>query len=206
MRPHRIFAALYDRMVAPMEREVFGARRAQLLAGLTGNVLDVGAGTGANLEYLLNASRVVAAEPDPAMRKRLEPKIESARVPVDVSGAPAEDLPFPDDSFDAVIFTLVLCTVSVPERALAEASRVLKPGGRLVLLEHVRGDGNLARWQDRVTPVWRFFGAGCHPNRDTGSAVERAGFRFETIEKFRVDPGWIPTSPMLQGIAQENPS
>lgn len=198
---HKIFAAVYDRMLAPLEREVLGSRRTDLLAGLTGDVLDVGAGTGVNLRYLSAASRVVAAEPDAAMRARLERKIGDAVVPTEVSDAGAEDLPFADGSFDAVVFTLVLCTVPDPERALAEARRVLRPGGRLVVLEHVRGTGKLARWQDVVTPVWRVIGAGCHPNRDTRSAVERAGFRFAAVEEFQPMPAWIPTSPMLQGTA-----
>lgn len=201
MREHRIFAALYDRMVAPMEREVFGPRRAALLAEVTGHVLDVGAGTGANLDHFRAASRVTAAEPDRAMRRRLADKAARSVLRVEISDAEAEHLPFPDASFDAVVCTLVLCTVEDPERALSEACRVLVPGGRLIVLEHVRGDGSLARWQDRVTPLWRIAAAGCHPNRDTRSAIERSGFRFDTVEEFRVPPTWIPTSPMLQGIA-----
>lgn len=201
MREHKIFAALYDRMLAPMEREVFGPKRAELLGELTGDVLDVGAGTGANLEHFAKAAKVVAAEPDGAMRKRLEDKVPSTRVPVEVCDAAAETLPFADASFDAVVFTLVLCTVGDPDRALAEGRRVLRPGCRLIVLEHVRGDERLARWQDRITPVWRVFAAGCHPNRDTRAAIERAGFRFEYIERSQPVPAWIPTSPMLEAIA-----
>lgn len=135
------------------------------------------------------------------MRRRLAHRVAEAPVPVDVSDAAAEALPYPDDRFDAVIFTLVLCTVTNPDRALVEARRVLKPEGRLVVLEHVRGTGRLARWQDRLTPVCRRLVAGCHPNRDTAATIQRAGFRWASIEAFQPIPAWIPASPMLQGVA-----
>lgn len=201
MRPHRIHAACYDRMTAPLERQVLQPRRIALLSGLGGHVLDVGAGTGANLPYLRAATEVVAAEPDAAMRRQLARRAVDAPVPVEVSDTTAEALPFPDHRFDAVLFTLVLCTVADPERALAEAHRVLKPAGTLVIIEHVRGTGGLARWQDTITPLWRWIAAGCHPNRDTRSAVQRAGFRWTSLEEFQPMPAWIPVSPMLQGIA-----
>jgi ubiquinone/menaquinone biosynthesis C-methylase UbiE len=201
MRQHRLHAACYDLITASFERQILAPRRTSLLADLTGHVLDVGAGTGANLRYLRAAATVVAVEPDAAMRRRLARRAADALVPIDVSDAAAESLPFPSDHFDAVLFTLVLCTVANPERALVEARRVLKPGGTLVVLEHVRGPGRLADRQDRITPVWRRLTAGCHPNRDTGTAVQQAGFRWTSIETFQPIPAWIPTSPMLQGIA-----
>lgn len=205
MREHRIFAALYDRMLAPLERDVLGARRRHLLSGLTGTVLDVGAGTGVNLPEFRSADRVVAAEPDGAMRRHLEAKVAAAAVKVEVSDAAAESLPFPDESFDAVVFTLVLCTTPDVPAALAEARRVLRPDGMLVVLEHVRGHGTLARAQDVITPVWRWFAAGCHPNRDTRAAIERAGFDFAEIDEFTEIPGWLPMSPMLAGVATVRP-
>ncbi|WP_007026984.1 class I SAM-dependent methyltransferase [Saccharomonospora iraqiensis] len=202
MSGHRIFAAVYDRMAAPVESKLLGPRRARMLSGVTGRVLDVGAGTGVNLDHLRNAEQVVLTEPDPAMRAKLERKLGRAHAPVvQVSDAAAEDLPFDDDSFDAVVFTLVLCTVVDPARALAEARRVLRPEGSLYVLEHVRGEGAQATWQDRVTPVWKRLGAGCHPNRDTRTAVERAGFTFTEVENLQAGPRWIPASPLLQGTA-----
>lgn len=198
---HRLFAAVYDRMNSPAEREFVGPRRERLLGELTGDVLDIGAGTGANLPYLRCATRVVATEPDPAMRRRLTDRASRSEAPVQVDDAPAEVLPYPEASFDAVVFTLVLCTVTNPDRALAEARRVLKPDGRLIVLEHVRGHGSLARWQDRITPLWRRMAAGCHPGRDTRAAVERAGFTFVEVEDFQPIPRWIPVSPWLSGVA-----
>jgi len=200
-RGHRLFAAVYDRITRPAERDFLGPRRERLLSELTGEVLDVGAGTGANLSHLRRAARVVVTEPDPAMRLRLVEKAGRAEIPVQVDDAAAEALPYPDASFDAVLFTVVLCTVTNADRALAEARRVLKPHGRLIVLEHVRGTGGLAHWQDRVTPLWTRAAAGCHPGRDTRAAVERAGFTFVEVEEFQPMPRWIPVSPWLYGLA-----
>jgi ubiquinone/menaquinone biosynthesis C-methylase UbiE len=201
MTTHRIFAAIYDRMNAPLERHVLGARRERLLAGLIGDVLDVGAGTGVNLPYFEKATRVVAVEPSAPMRARLQRKAQQVTVPVEVCDATAESLPFADCSFDAVVFTLALCTIPDPAAALAEARRLLKLGGELVVLEHVRGRGKLARRQDRWERVWSHFGAGCHPNRDTRAAIERAGFTFDEVEQFAELPRWVLTRTMLQGTA-----
>ncbi|WP_019815080.1 class I SAM-dependent methyltransferase [Saccharomonospora saliphila] len=202
MRAHRVFAAVYDRMAASAERHVLGERRQRLLGGLTGRVLDVGAGTGVNLDHVRGADELVLAEPDPAMRAKLHRKLDRAHVPVRVSEAAAEALPFEDASFDAVVCSLVLCTVTDPARALAEARRVLRPGGTLVLLEHVRGTGGQARWQDRVTPLWKRLGAGCHPNRNTRAAVENAGFTLTRVDETLIGPRWVPVSPLLEATAR----
>lgn len=201
-RTHWVFATAYDPLTQALERAVLGEHRARLLASLDGQVLDVGAGTGANLPYLRRASRVVVAEPDAAMRRRLAARLAQAAVPVELSSDPAEKLRYPDASFDAVVFTLVLCTVPSPDRALAEARRVLRPSGRLIILEHVRGTGTLARWQDRLTPLWFRLNAGCHLGRDTAAAIERAGFTFERAEYFDPFPRPVPARPLLEAIAR----
>lgn len=201
-RGHPVFAAVYDRMNRPLERRLLGPRRVQLLAELSGEVLEIGAGTGASLPHYRRASRVVLTEPDPAMRRRLTDRLADAAVPVELADASAQALPYPDGRFDAVVATLVLCTVPDLDQVLAEARRVLRPGGRLVVLEHVRGQGRLAQWQDRVTPLWTRIAAGCHPNRDIRAAIERAGFTFEQLEESQPLPPWLPTSPLLQGVAR----
>ena len=201
-RAHWVFAAVYDPLTRSLERAILAERRARLLDGLDGQVLDVGAGTGANLPYLRQASRVVAAEPDAAMRRRLAARLAQAAVPVELSSDPAERLRYADASFDAVVFTLVLCSVASPDRALAEARRVLRPSGRLIILEHVRGTGTLARWQDRVTPLWSLLNGGCHPGRDTAAAIERAGFIFERAEYSDPYPRLVPARPILEAVAR----
>ena len=201
-RAHWVFAAVYDPLTRSLERAILAERRARLLDGLDGQVLDVGAGTGANLPYLRQASRVVAAEPDAAMRRRLAARLAQAAVPVELSSDPAEGLRYPDASFDAVVYTLVLCSVASPDRALAEARRVLRPSGRLIILEHVRGTGTLARWQDRVTPLWSLLNGGCHPGRDTAAAIERAGFIFERAEYSDPYPRLVPARPILEAVAR----
>jgi ubiquinone/menaquinone biosynthesis C-methylase UbiE len=198
---HPIFATLYDPINASMERRWMGGRRRRLLAGARGAVLEIGGGTGANLAHYRYVDRVVVAEPDPFMRRRLDQKVSDARVPVEVSSARAEELPFPDGSFDTVVSTLVLCTVPDQEAALDEVRRVLCPGGRLLFIEHVRAAGSAARWQDRLGPLWgRLFGS-CHLDRDTIATIEEAGFEIETFESFHPPIAFSRLTPHVQGSA-----
>jgi ubiquinone/menaquinone biosynthesis C-methylase UbiE len=201
MKDHKLFAAMYDRVIASVEKKTLARRRASLLGGLTGRVLDVGAGTGVNLPYFASASLVVLAEPDGAMRAKITPKLQQARVPVELSDAPAEALPFPDGHFDAAVCTLVLCTVPDPAAALAEIRRVLAPGGTLVVLEHVRGAGRLAKVQQGIGPVWTKLAAGCVLTRDTKAALEQAGFTLVEYEAFQDLPRIMPIAPMIQAVA-----
>ena len=198
---HPIFAALYDRMNGAMERGWMGERRARLLSGARGTVLEIGGGTGANLPHYRDVERVTVSEPDPFMREKLRPKLSWARVPIELSEAGAEALPFPDDSYDTVVSTLVLCTVPDPDQALAEIRRVLRPGGRLLFIEHVRGEGSAARWQDRIESLWGRLLAGCHPNRDTVSFMRDAGFEIEALESFYPPVPLSGLTPHVQGSA-----
>lgn len=171
----RAFAAAYARLV-DAESEVMRAWRRWVAGRAHGAVVELGAGTGANLPYYGDAvERLVLVEPSPAMGRRLAPAAERARAEV-VAGE-AASLPFADGSVDAVVATLVLCSVPDLPAALAECRRVLRTGGELLLLEHVRSDDPAAAaWQDRVDPAWCRVMQGCHPNRDTLAAVADAGF------------------------------
>jgi len=200
-RGHPIFAALYDPMSASAESRWMGERRRRLLAGARGAVLEIGGGTGSNLPHYRDVDRVAVAEPDSFMRKKLGQKLAEARVPVEVSDAGAEALPFPDGSFDTVVSTLVLCTVPDEASALDEVRRVLRPGGRLLFIEHVRAAGSAARWQDRLEPLWRRLLGGCHPNRDTVAAIEEAGFEIETFESFYPPDPLSGLMPHVHGSA-----
>ncbi len=191
-RGHRWFAALYDRMTGSAERGPLGRARRELLAPVSGDVLEVGAGTGANFPQYPAGVRVVALEPDPHMLKRARARLaEVGRTDVEVHAAPAETLPVADASFDVVVSTLVLCTVADVPASLAEMRRVLRPGGRIVFIEHLRGDGALGTIQDIVRPVWSYFGAGCQLNRRTEDALAAAGFVVEVHERTKAAP-WLP--------------
>jgi len=196
---HRWFAAIYDKMNRSAERGFLGEMRKQLLSDLTGDVLEIGAGTGANFEHYPPNARVTALEPDPFMLKRAEEKLAAAGPSnIMLRQAPAERLPFDDASFDAVVSTLVLCTVQDVPQSLAEIRRVLRPGGRLRFIDHVRAAGLGGRVQDLIRPIWGWFGAGCHPNRRTLDALHSAGFDVTVAER-RTMMGLVP---FIRGTAR----
>ncbi len=205
MPGHRLFAALYDRVViAGPERAGLREMRAELLASARGRVLELGAGTGLNLaHYGDSVTELVLTEPDPHMAKRLRARAAGIQIPVEVVEAGAEQLPFDDHSFDTVVGTLVLCTVEDPPRAVAEAARLLKPDGQLLLIEHVRADDpRRARWQDRFERPWGWLGAGCHPNRATAATLS-ASFDTSALQADQM-PGTAPpiVKPLIRGIAR----
>jgi SAM-dependent methyltransferase len=160
---------IYDPFLAWGERSGMADRRRTLLRSVRGSVLELGAGTGLNLaHYPEGVERLVLAEPEPHMASRLERRVEHVGRRAEVVRAAAELLPFEDDAFDTVVSTLVLCTVEDPRRSLEEISRVLRPDGMLLFLEHIRSDDpRLARWQDRLRDAWRGFADGCNCNRQT---------------------------------------
>lgn len=188
----RAFPALYDRMTKGSEEAGLREMRRRALASATGRTVDVGAGSGANLDLFPEAvTELILAEPDPHMLRRLRPNAAGHNVQVLAAGA--EKLPFEDSSIDTVAFTLVLCTVPDPAAALAESARVLKPGGRLLFLEHVRSqEPGPARWQDRLETPWRLFADGCHCNRDTLAAIEASPLSVESAE-----PDELPKAPPI---------
>ena len=199
----RLFARFYDRSMAASESAGLTQHRAALLAGARGRVLELGAGTGLNLgHYPAAVSELVLTEPEEPMLRRLAPRAASATPPAVALPATAEALPFADTSFDTVVSTLTLCTVSDLAAALAEARRVLVPGGRLLFLEHVRADdARAARRQDRLTPLWRRVGHGCHPNRDTLAAIEAARFDVERVDRDRFPRAPRIVAPLIRGSA-----
>lgn len=199
----RIFAALYDRSLAGTERAGLGRLRGDLLSNAQGDVLEIGAGTGHNLEhYPDSAERIVLTEPESPMADRLRRRAAAFGPRAEVRVAPAENLPYPDNSFDTAVSTLTLCTVNDPDRALAELRRVLRPGGSLLFLEHVRAnDPGLAGWQDRLEPLWRRVGHGCRCNRATGDRISAAGFEVAEL-RHEVMPKAPPiVRPVIVGRA-----
>jgi SAM-dependent methyltransferase len=207
---HRIFAAIYDRLLADSEKGGLRDMRSELLRGASGRTLELGAGTGHNLPHYTDAvTELVLSEPDRFMAARLRKHLEAeppAPTAVEVVAAPAEQLPFEDGSFDTVVSTLVFCTVEDPERAATEARRVLRSDGRLLYLEHVRSPDSerLARWQDRLERPWGWFAGGCHPNRPTGDVLPAAGLEVErshrdSLPKTGLTP-WV--QPLIIGSAR----
>ncbi|HJX33347.1 MAG TPA: class I SAM-dependent methyltransferase [Solirubrobacterales bacterium] len=199
----RAFAALYDRSLKGTEEAGLRDMRRRLLADARGRTIDLGAGTGANLGlYPAAVSELVLVEPDPHMAKKLRHRLAEAGNPAELIEAPAERLPFEDASFDTAVFTLVLCTVPDPAAALVEVARVLRPGGRMLFIEHVRSeDPGLARWQDRLEKPWRFLGDGCHCNRDTVATIEASPLAVEQLERDRMPKAPPIVKPLARGTA-----
>jgi SAM-dependent methyltransferase len=200
---HPIFARFYARMSVGMESEVAGNRR-RLLEGLSGRVVEVGAGNGLNFQhYPANVERVVAVEPEPYLRALAVEAAGRAPVPVEVVDGTADALPV-EPGFDAAVASLVLCTVPDQGRALAELRRVLRPGGGLRFYEHVLApEPGLARVQRLVDPVWQAIGGGCHSGRDTIAAITAAGFVIDQADRFRFPDNQVPwiTAPHVLGAA-----
>jgi ubiquinone/menaquinone biosynthesis C-methylase UbiE len=199
-----LFARGYDRFTKSTEDAGLREKRRELLARATGRTLEIGAGTGSNLELYPEAvTELVLTEPDEHMRGQLEQKLTALGRRPEVVGAGAEDLPFPAASFDTVVATLVLCTIFAPRRALDEIARVLKPDGRLLFLEHVRSaDTGMARWQDRLERPWGWFGRGCHPNRDTVALIRESALEIGELERDTMPKAPPIVRPLVVGEAR----
>jgi SAM-dependent methyltransferase len=195
----RIDAFIYEPAVWLGERRGMAKRRERVLAQARGRVLEIGAGTGLNLgHYPEEIGELVLTEPVDGMADALERKLGRRGTHARVVRAPAEALPFPDDSFDTVVSTLVLCTVEDPARSLAEIRRVLRPGGALVFIEHLRSEHDRwARWQDRLERPWAAFAAGCRCNRPTLDLLERSGLRTVAVER----ESWTGMAPLVRPLA-----
>lgn len=180
---HRSFARYYERTSnSETEENFMKPLRQEIIGQAHGRVLEIGAGNGLNFAFYRpeTVERVEATEPDSAMLEFARDRAAAAKVPVNLIQAPVENLPFEDESFDSVVVTLVFCSVNDPRRGLSEVRRVLKPGGTLLMVEHVRSHGAItATLQTIVTPLTRLMLGNCHWNRDTEKTVSEAGFKIE---------------------------
>ncbi len=197
-------ALLYDCTLSRAEMACLGDWRRALLAEAHGDVLEIGAGTGASLpHYPPGVRRLVLAEPDASMRSRLKRKV-GERPDVTVVDATAESIPLPDEAFDVVVSMLVLCSVDSPGRSLAEVWRVLRPGGCLLFLEHVAADGQPGRlrWQRFLEPAWRLMAGNCHLTRHTEEAIGEMGFQLEAVQRESIRRVAGVVRPSIRGLAR----
>jgi len=196
------FAWVWGRTHGMLEK-TYGRRKEELFGGLAGRVLEIGAGTGINLRHYPKTVEVVALEPNPFMHPYLETSGRDSGLSLTIQDGVAEAIEADDNSYDAVVSTLVLCSVDSPEQVLAEVRRVLKPGGQFYFVEHVAapaGSG-LRRFQNTVQPLWTCLGDGCRPNRETHHYLEQAGFSTLDFEHTRVDIPVFPVRPHIIGTA-----
>jgi ubiquinone/menaquinone biosynthesis C-methylase UbiE len=195
-------ARVYDLGMRLAGRRLASLRQG-VVAGATGRVLELGVGTGQNLPFYRAGVTVVAIDPDPAMLRRAWQRCRTSDARVRLVAGAGEALPFPDGAFDEVVATLVFCTVRSPSASLTEVRRVLKPGGRLRFMEHVRSaDPRWARLQDLVTPLWKRLADGCCPNRATVATIAAAGFGIESLDQYPLGP--YPIRPQVRGTARSD--
>jgi ubiquinone/menaquinone biosynthesis C-methylase UbiE len=204
----RLMSLIYDRFMRASERACLEEWRTELLGDLSGSILEIGAGTGANLpRYPEAVTRLVLIDDDHHMLAKLEARVgESDRHArkIEIHEASAVALPFADASFDAVVSTLVLCSVPDADAVLREVRRVLRPAGTFVYLEHVAGDEGSSRlaWQRRLEPVWKRLAGNCHLTRRTGEAIRRAGFVVEDERHESMRKALPIVRPTIRGVAR----
>ena len=198
----KLFALTYDRQMAKAEKAQLGALRQSLLGAADGDVLEIGGGTGANLPfYRPGTGSLTITEPEPAMVRRLERRAREQAPLAKILRAPAEDLPFEDGTFDVAVSTLVLCGVSDQPRALRQLRRVLRPGGQLLFIEHIRsGDARLARHQDRMNWMNQLL-MSCDCNRPTLTSIQEAGFTVTDVEHLALYKAPSFARPLIVGSA-----
>ena len=196
VKGHAAFAAVWDWATKHESRPERRLRR-EAAGKVGGRILELGAGVGANWPYLRDDTDYTGIEPDPHMLERARKRAVSLGREFALEPARAEQLPFDRETFDTVLVTLTLCSVQDPAKALSEAYRVLKPGGALVFVEHVRPEGQLSgRLADVITPAWSRIAGGCHPNRRTGLTIAAAGLEIQEMTRQRVNG-----LPMIAGTA-----
>jgi ubiquinone/menaquinone biosynthesis C-methylase UbiE len=203
------FARMYVKAAKTADRRGASDHRRRLLEGLAGTVVEVGAGNGLNFtHYPATVTQVIAIEPEPTLRAHAIEAAHGAAHPIRVLAGVADELPLEDASVDAAVVSLVLCSVPDQDRALAELHRVLRPGGELRFYEHViprcQPKRTLLQVADR-SGLWPRIAGGCHPARDTGAAIERAGFRVEGSERIMFAASrFEPSIPFILGVARRS--
>ena len=198
----RIFAAVYDPLSVRAEATFGAEMKRALLAGARGRVLEVGVGTGLSFSHYPPVEELVGVDPSEPMLRRARRRAGEVGREVTLVEAPAEALPFANDSFDTVVTLAVLCTIEEPQRALREIHRVLRSDGQLLFLEHVRSsDQKRARAQDRFERPWGWIAGGCHPNRRTLSEIEAAGFEVTDLEESEIQQVPSLVRPHITGTA-----
>lgn len=179
------FPAFYDLMMRPLERRGLEEIRKNLVSKARGNVLEIGSGTGLNFPFYANAQSVTAIEPNSLMSEKSALRQRKAPIPIKVISGNAEEMSFPDHTFDCVVCTLVLCSVTNPSKVIDEIKRVCKPDGQILLFEHVKVDQpRLSQIQNWLTPMWKRLCDGCHLNRDTINLIKGKEFKIVGIERY----------------------
>lgn len=203
----KVFAFSYDKFMGPVEKKVLHKRRKNLLANLSGRVLEIGSGTGTNFPLYNKSVNIVACEPSFEMVKKAKKKIQKELIQADVEIVQKEVEALTDadyieaDSFDAIVCTLVLCTIPDPEKTLYHFHKWLKPSGKLIILEHIESDHpNVKWWQNKLAPAWKKFAQGCNLNRPTDNLIVKCGFEAMEEEYFNY------LIPFYKGVFVKKPS
>jgi len=200
-----LFSYFYDSVMDASEQACLQQWREELLKKVSGNVLEIGSGTGANLKfYSSDIKQLILSEPDKNMRKQLMNKTADwPNLNIKVTSSTAEQINADDASFDFVVSALVCCSVVNLDATLNEIKRVLKPGGNLVFMEHVAAKAGTRRrkWQQRLNPLWRYLAGNCHLNRETENAIENAGFIINNITRESMRKAIPVARPTIRGTA-----
>ncbi len=204
----RLTAIFYNRMMCNIEQRCLRSWRTSLLADISGEALEIGAGTGLSIPcYPETVSHLTLSEPDRHMRKHLYKAAQQQAIPTTIIDARGETIQLTAETFDAVILCLVLCSVADPLRVLAEAHRLLKPAGRLYFMEHVAApvDSSRLRWQQRIEPFWKRLAGNCHLTRRTEQLIANSGFCFDQLQRQEMRPAPAFVRPTIRGIARKQP-
>lgn len=206
--PTHAHAGFYDRVIVPwlthvaMQNQEIRRRRAEIVPAARGRVLEIGIGSGLNLPYYRGVESVVGIDPSPRLLARAKKAATDTGVDVELVEGSAEDLPMPEESFDTVLTTCTLCTIPNAAKALAEMRRVLRPGGRLLFLEHgLSPDPRVRAWQDRLNPLWRRLAGGCNLNRPIDRLIAGAGFHIDALTN-EYAKGPRPMTYLYRGAAK----